>query len=236
MRRRAVTIVGAGSLRCAPAVLASIAAKRFERPLEVRLFDANGERLDLMARLALRLFEITNAAHDVLRRPVLEEALFESDAVVVCLYEDCAKRMTGKTAARFLLPSDPVDPTTRAELNRGDINRPTPFDELSPMTLEALSTPEDPRTRDQAVADAMAVVAGLVGKSLVLNLTRGIELPAPVSGTELVWPAPLAAEEHASFPHRILRWVNGDHEAFDYLTRFEQSPVAEWLVNDFGAM
>ena len=235
MRRRAVTIVGAGSLRCAPAVFASIAAKRFERPLEVRLFDANGERLDLMWRLALRLFEMTNSAHDVLRRSSLEEAMFESDAVIVSLYEDCAKRMTGKTAARFLLPSEPVDPTTRAELNRGDINRPTPFDELSPMTLEALSTPSDDRTRDEAVADAMAVVAAQVGGAMVLNLTRGVELVG-VAHTTLDWPSPLGADEHSSLPHRILRWVNGDHELDEYMSRHESSPVAQWFVNDFGAM
>ena len=234
MRRRAVTIVGAGSLRCGPPVLASIAVKRFERPLEIRLFDANGERLDLMSRLALRLFEVTNSDHDVLKRSSLDEAMFETDAVIVSLYEDCAKRMTGKTSSRLLLPSDPVDPERVSELHRGDINRPTPFDELSPMTLEALSMPEDPRTRDEAVADAMSLVADRVGSALVLDLTREVDISTP--HTKADWPAPLDASNHSSFPHRILRWINGDHEVFEYMSRFEDSPVSRWMVDEFGAL
>jgi hypothetical protein len=237
MARKVVTVVGAGSVRCAPPVLSSVAAPRFERPIELRLYDANAERLDLMARLAERLFEIARVEHEVQSTDSLDEAVRGSDAVVVCLYEDCARRMTGKTTARVLLQTDPVDGDKIIELHRGDLNQPTPFDELSPMTLAALSTPEGGDvTREQAIEGAVAMVVERTGDVPLLNLTRGAAFPSSPMTKSAEWPPTLDADEHSSRPHRILRWINGDPELGDYMESFRDSPAAQWLIADVGAL
>ncbi len=238
MGRRVVTVVGAGSLRCAPPVLASIAAPRFEHALEVRLFDANIERLDLMGRLLARMFEITRAQHVFAMHPNLGLALRGTDAAVVCLYEDCARRMTGKTATRVLLPADPIEPEKLSELSRGDMNKPTPMHELSPMTLAALAMPDNEgRTRDEVVANALALTMERIeGDVLILNLTRNASISPSVLHKSFDWPPTLEPDVHATFPHRILRWIDGDFELDTYMEGFKDSPVAQWMVNDFGAM
>lgn len=233
MATKTVTIVGAGSLRCGPAVLSSVFAPRFEHPFELRLFDANLERLDLVTRLAGRMLDVTRTDHLIQTYVHLGESLRDADAVVVTLYEDCARRMTGKTSARLMLPSEPVD----TDPGRGDINRPTPFDELSPMTLAALSTPnEGPDDRDSVVARALDLVAEGLGSKDVLNLTRRASLPRSLPHRELSWPEPLPPGTHTSWPHRILRWIDGDHELDAFLDAYRESPVARWLIEDVGAL
>ena len=238
MRRRVVTVVGAGSLRCAPPVFASIAAPRFEHPLEIRLFDANRERLDLMTRLMARLVEASRTEHEVVEQPNLTLALREADAAIVCLYEDCARRMTGKTATRMLLPPDQAEARRLIDLNRGDLNSPTPIEELSPMTLAALAVPEndETRTRDEAVANALALTLERIKDARILNLTRNAPISPSVPHTAYDWPATLDPETHTSLPHRILRWINGDHELDRYLEEYRESPVARWLITDLGAL
>ena len=237
MARKVVTVVGAGSLRCSPPVLCSIAAPRFERALEVRLFDANAERLDLMARLAERLFEVTRVEHEVVRSDSLDAAMAGPDGVVVCLYEDCARRMTGKTSARVMLQTEPVDGDKIIELHRGDLNQPTPFDELSPMTLAALSAPDEgDLTRETVITSAISMVAERRNGAPLLNLTRGGTFPESVNVRNADWPATLSAGEHSSRPHRILRWINGEPELNDYMDIFRESPVAKWLIDDVGAL
>lgn len=88
-----LAIVGAGSVRCSPAVLASLATYFGERPLEIRLYDADEERLDLFDRYARLLFQMTKATHRLLYRPDLREALLEADAVLLQMGENCAKKM-----------------------------------------------------------------------------------------------------------------------------------------------
>lgn len=238
MASRVLTIVGAGSLRCAPPVLASIAAPRFEYALEIRLFDANLERLDLMGRLLERMFDITRSQHEFSMHPNLGLALRETDATVICLHEDCARRMTGKTATRFLLPADPVEPDTVEELSRGDMNKPTPFHELSPMTLAALAMPENAgQTRDEVVLNAVALtVERLPQGSLVLNLTRNAPISPALPHTALDWPPTLEPSVRSTLPHRILRWIDGDYELDTYIEQYRKSPVCNWLISDFEAL
>jgi hypothetical protein len=235
---RVLAVVGAGSLRCAPPVLASIAAPRFEHSLEVRLFDANIERLDLMGRLLARMFELTRAQHVFSMHPNLGLALRDADAVVVCLYEDCARRMVGKTAMRVLLPADPVESETLVDLSRGDLNKPTPMHELSPMTLAALSMPENEgRSRDEVVANAVALtVERIPTGAVVLNLTRNAPISPALPHTALDWPPVLDPETHATLPHRILRWIDGDYELDGVIEQHASSPVVDWLVRSVGAI
>ena len=235
MRRKSIGLIGAGSLRCGPPILSSIAAMGLRRPLELRLFDANEERLDLMDRLAQQLFALTGTEHDVFCTPIVEEALEGVDAAVVSLTEDCARRMTGKTAARVLLPVEPEDGTELYDLHGGDMNSPTPLEELGPQTLAALSTPDVGRvTREEAIEAALEDVCGYLGEAKVLNLTRCAHATQHSAHTTLSWPAPLSDEERRSMPHQILRWLNGDQGLEQYLQKFGRSPLADWLRSELG--
>ncbi len=205
------------------------------RPLELRLFDANEERLDLMVRLADQLLAMTGGEHGVLCTSIVEEALQGVDAAVVSLTEDCARRMTGKTAARVLLPVEPEEGTELYDLHGGDMNIPTPLEELGPRTLAALSTPEvGSVTREEAIAAALEVVFQYVGDAKVLNLTRRAAVSKRPAHTTLSWPEPLSEEERRSMPHQILRWINGDEGLDQYLQEFGGSPLANWLKSEIG--
>ena len=236
MRRKSIGLIGVGSLRCGPPALSSIAAMSLRRPLELRLFDANEERLDLMLRLAEQVLALTGTEHDVLCTSIFEEALEGVDAAVVSLTEDCARRMTGKTAARVMLPVDPEDGTELYDLYGGDMNSPTPLENLGPRTLAALSTPEVGKvTREEAITDALELVFVHAGDAKVLNLTRRAEVSTRPAHTTLSWPEPLSEEERRSMPHQILRWLNGDEGLDQYMQGFAASPLANWLKSELGA-
>ena len=193
MSRRSLALIGAGSVRCCPSVLASIAALSALEDLDIRLYDANQERLDLYFQLAGTIMDLSDREHDVFRRPVLEEALDKADVVILTLNEDCSRRMTGKSAAMVYLPSEIEEEETPSwPLEYGDINRPTPFEELSVGTLGKLSSPVgDARGRDEAVNDALALVEkGLFHRSSVLNLTRAAG-KSGIRGKHLEWPPPM---------------------------------------------
>ncbi|MCH8978590.1 MAG: hypothetical protein IH945_05025 [Armatimonadetes bacterium] len=233
MRPKSIGLIGTGSLRCGLPVLSTIAAMGLARPLELRLFDANEERLDLMVRLAEQVLALAGTEHDVLCTSIVEEALEDVDAAVVSLSEDCARRMTGKTAARVLLPVEPEDGTELYDLGGGDMNSPTPLEELGPRTLAALSTPDVGRvTREEAIKAALEVVYRHVGDAKVLNLTRCAEASKLPAHTVLNWPEPLSKEERRSMPHQILRWLNGDEGLDQYVKEFAGSPLANWLKSE----
>ena len=237
MKRTSVSLIGVGSLRCGPPVLSSIAGLCLESPLELRLYDANEERLDLMDRFAKRVFELTQSHHDVLYRPDLDEALDGTDAVVLSLYEDCARRMTGRTSARFLIQDDPEDGNKLYDLYGGDMNKPTPMTEVSEMTLAALSSPDlEEQTKDEALGAAMELVLDKVEGAKLLILSRSTVVDEPRARTISNWPDPLSEEDEVSMPHMILRWLNGDQELDDKFMKFGRSQFAEWLVSDLGAL
>lgn len=87
-----LAILGAGSVRCMPPVISSFATYFGERPLEVRLYDADEERLDLMDRLARHCFRLMKANHAVLYRPDPKEALEGADRVVIQVGRNCARK------------------------------------------------------------------------------------------------------------------------------------------------
>lgn len=232
MPPKSIGLIGAGSLRCGPPVLSSLAAMGLRRPLDLRLFDANEERLDLMIRLAEQMLEMTECEHTIFGTSIVEEALEDADAAIVSLSEDCARRMTGKTASRVLLPVEPEDGTERCYLHGGDMNIPTPLDELSDRTLAALSSPDMGRvTREEAVELALDEVLSKVGQAKVLDLTRGVR---GRSHATLEWPGTLTDEERRSRPHQILRWLGGDEGLTLYVRQYADSPLADWLRTEIG--
>ena len=90
-----LTILGAGSMRCAIPVMVSLARYYGERPLEVVLFDADEERLDLVDRLGRVCFYISQSSHSLAATTDAEEALEDAELVIVQVGDNCAKKMTG---------------------------------------------------------------------------------------------------------------------------------------------
>lgn len=102
-----LTILGAGSVQYAPAVIGSLASYYGERPLDVRLFDADEERLDLFDRLARLVFEGTSVDHSVKASEYPDEALEDSLLVVLSVDENCARKFLRRE--RLEVPADPEE-------------------------------------------------------------------------------------------------------------------------------
>jgi hypothetical protein len=74
-------------------LVSSLATYFGERPLEIVLFDADFERLDLVDRFARLAFTATNATHSLRATEDPEEALEDADLVVLQVEENCARKM-----------------------------------------------------------------------------------------------------------------------------------------------
>ncbi len=98
MSAMGVCVLGAGSLRCAPPIVASLASYFGERPLAVAFYDADPERLELFERLAGVCFALTKATHSLETFESPEDALAHADRVILALDEHCACRFLGRNA------------------------------------------------------------------------------------------------------------------------------------------
>lgn len=92
MAAERLTILGAGSVEVTPAVLGSLAGYFGERPLQIWMYDADAERLDAFERLANLCFMSTYAPHKVIATTDPREALAETDAIVLSVDGNCARR------------------------------------------------------------------------------------------------------------------------------------------------
>ena len=93
-----LAVIGAGNLRCSPAVIGSLGTYFGERPIELFLWDADEERLDLFDRLARACFLATKATHRVLASTEIDEALEESNFVLFQLGENCCRKYINASA------------------------------------------------------------------------------------------------------------------------------------------
>jgi hypothetical protein len=75
-----------------PPVISSLSTYAGERPLEIRLYDADEERLDLMDRFARHCFHASNSTHDVMFRPDPTEAIEGADRIVLMVGRNCARK------------------------------------------------------------------------------------------------------------------------------------------------
>ncbi len=226
MTARVVTLIGAGNIRVAPIVLATLAEFFPESPLHVHLFDANEERLDLMDRLARTFFDITRNEATVKSSSELADVLPDSTEVIIALNEDGSRRMVGRQLSTAAAVTDAaIGPT---DVYSGDFNRPTPLDRLSDHTRMMLEVPAASEgSREEAVAAAFELVAatGWPSDARVLNLTRGLQVPIETWD----WPSELSDASKHSMPHRILRWIHHDENIGDLLTEGRESRFRAWL-------
>lgn len=85
MEPERLTVLGAASLRFGPTVCGGLAVYFGERPLEVRFWDADPERLDLFDRFARYLFDLNKTPHRLLSTEDPHEAIFGTDRIVIAL-------------------------------------------------------------------------------------------------------------------------------------------------------
>ena len=229
MPSRAVAIVGAGNLRCAPPVLATLASWYPDVPAEVRLFDASEERLDLFDRLARLLFDHTGNETGLRATSDLSEALDGVTDLVFCLHEDCARRMVGPRQARWLDNLEAAQETHL--LSRGDPNRPTPVNQLSRATRAMIEVPVDTSlSREEVIEAAVRLVVDATPDSArVLSLMRGVALPAGLGYTHLAWPTPLDDATLSLVPFQVLRWVTADDRLDGLVEAGKANAFRDWL-------
>lgn len=92
MEPERLTVLGAASLRYAPAVCGGLACYFGEQPLEIRFWDADPERLDLFDRFARYLFDLNKTPHLLISTDDPHEAIFGTDRVVIALDDYGAER------------------------------------------------------------------------------------------------------------------------------------------------
>ncbi|MBX3111519.1 MAG: hypothetical protein KF857_05875 [Fimbriimonadaceae bacterium] len=229
MPSRTVVVVGAGNLRCAPPVLATLASWYPDVPAEVRLFDASEERLDLFDRLARLLFQHTGNETGVRATSDLAEAVDGATDLVLCLHEDCARRMVGPREARWL---DNLEAEVETHiLHRGDPNRPTPASQLSRATRAMIEVPvSTTMSRDEVLDGALGLVLRQTpAQARVLSLMRGVAMPTDRGSIHLAWPAPLDDATLSRVPFQVLRWVTGDDRLDAIVEAGKANDFRDWL-------
>ncbi|MBS1709059.1 MAG: hypothetical protein JSS65_10095 [Armatimonadetes bacterium] len=229
MPSREVAVIGVGNLRCGPPVLATLASWYPDVPAQVRLFDASEERLDLFDRLARLLFDHTGNETGLKATNDLDEAVADATDLVLCLHEDCARRMVGPRQARWLDNLAGEDESHL--LSRGDPNRPTPVDQLSSATRAMIEVPvETSMSRDEVVAAAVALTLEVApSDARLISLMRGVALPASRESTHLAWPAPLDHATMSLVPFQILRWITKDDRLEGLVEAGQKNAFRDWL-------
>lgn len=92
-----VAVLGIGSVRCAIPVILSLATYFGERPMEIVLWDADIERLDLFDRLLRVACATMETPHRILSTDDPAEALAETTHVVWCVEDYCIKKLAKGT-------------------------------------------------------------------------------------------------------------------------------------------
>lgn len=231
MQTKTVCVLGAGSVEYAPHAIVTLASLASEFLLDIRLFDSNEERLDLLDRLGRVCLDMTKLGHSIRSSSDPAEMLEDATAVIIAVSEDCARRIAAPGVD--VEGADP-DETPETELpvlefGMGDPNRPTPVEKLSHHTRLILQRPNMEISRLQAMETSREVLLPLVADDArVLNLVEGFSFK---SGEERIenWPERMSPEQVEVMPHQILRWIQGDPVFGRFIEENRRSPFAAWL-------
>lgn len=116
-----LSVIGIGSLRCGPSVVASLATFFGERPLEIAFYDPDEERQELMCRFAAVTFAMARATHFAYPCSEPAEALEGAARAVLCADENGFRRIlrrhTDGADDRFAETEDWVRPALSALLD-----------------------------------------------------------------------------------------------------------------------
>lgn len=219
MEPRRLAILGAGSLRCGPPTLAALANYFGEHDLEVRLWDADEERLDLADRLARTMFVVEEAKHLLVAASDVREALDQADAAILMVEHYCARRFLDPTPPVRLPYPSRLDPSPIAEASEcGPIVGPgVP---LPPPPIED----QDPDSVPRAVAKILGEFSGPILSFLSQSVWTGDRV-LTIQG----WPPEVDAATQRSLPHLFLRWLRGEEYVGSYIRLHAKSPIRAWL-------
>lgn len=231
MQTKTVCVLGAGSVEYAPNAIVTLASLASEFLLDIRLFDANEERLDLLDRLGRVCLDMTKLGHSIRSSSDPEEMLEGAEAVIFCVSEDCARRIAA--------PGEDIDeaapePTPETELpvlefGMGDPNRPTPVEKLSQQTKLILRRPNMDISLDEAMSVVQVQFTELIPEDArVLNMVPGYELTARDERLD-DWPPKMDEDQISVMPHQILRWIQGEPSLGKFIDENRRSPLAGWL-------
>jgi len=240
MQRRSILVAGSGSLRCAPPILAGLAAYAPDHELEVRLWDADQEMLDLFQRFFAQCLDCTRLGHKMVWGTEPVEAFDGADAVILCVGTRCARRFLAPPVEHGFEeveapeqeseePDLEADADTAVRFGYGDRNRPTPRRRLSPQLRHILYHPADDLPRGEAMERAVKRLKLLVpDNAALLSLIRDSDAHIG-RGAHLDWPEPLSPAELEQRPHEILRWVQGEPGLISFIEQNRVNPVTRWL-------
>lgn len=238
MSSRVVLVAGVGSLRAAPTVLCGLAASAPDHIVEIRLWDADDERLDLMDRFLRRALDESKLGHTVVSTTTAVDAFDSVDGVIVTLTHNGARRFLNpapepeqepEPASETPREEDHHEAATVLEFGYGDRNRPTPRHMLSARLRAILHNPADAISRERAIGQALDRLELLVPtQAHVLSLVRGVPLTWG-RGEHLDWPIDLTAEERKSRPHELLRCVQNVEDIRPFMQAAASTPVTRWL-------
>jgi len=201
-----VALIGAGNMRVAPSVVAALATTCGERPLQVHLFEANAERLDLMDRFARVCFHRTDYGHQVLATDRAEEAVMDAPLVLLALDEE--------GVVEWQSPSEPIP-------DRGEDYRPSDWSTeawVIPGQGDRTVEAEDLVDRLHQLRRAESTWVWLEQSMIPTEafLLEDIALP---------WPTKICAESPEVIPHQILRWLGGDESLESWLESCVDHPL-----------
>lgn len=234
MPAQAVALIGAGNLRTAHHVICALARYNLPDGCDIRLYDASPEPLDLYDRFARACVDLTEGDHLIRTTSDLREAMKGATAVIVCPDEDCARRMVQPSEGyeSHALDLDD-DPRTVEELRRGDMNLPTPTENLSEQHMAILQKPRgDAMTGEEAIHKALlSIQSHLSAGTAVLDLMLDASLDSLPGLEKLNWPPELSESDRSVRPHEVLRCCNGNPLLSDWMAEAETGPIARWLAS-----
>ncbi len=232
MQRSIILVAGAGSLRCAPPVLAGLAAYAPDHAVEIRLWDADPEMLDLFFRFAQCCLEETKIGHKISATTEPVEAFDGCHAVILCMGTRCMRRFLSpppEHADEEPADENEGDAESALQFGYGDRNRPTPRHRLSQNLRHMLYHPADDLPRKEAMAKAIERIQLLIpDNAALLSLLRESDVHKG-RGAHLDWPPELTPGEAEQRPHEILRWTLGEPGLRMYIEQHRISPVTRWL-------
>ena len=103
-----LAIIGAGSVRCSVPVIASLGSYFGERPMEIALYDADSERLELFELFARVTFSTNKTPHGVSASANAADVLEGASKVVLQVDANCSLK-----EARLAGAKPPADVTER---------------------------------------------------------------------------------------------------------------------------
>ena len=169
-----VAVLGAASLRCGPAIGASLAQYFGERPLEFCYWDADAEILEVMVYVARHCLYAMRSPHSVISEEAPADALAKADGVIFA--------MDRRSAAKFLREPESDNGVERALQRLSVLLSPEPkylslIPEPVPSGLTRLTTVDwpPPLPEDAPLKLPLRLLRILNSEDPIHELLRGHE-------------------------------------------------------------